>query len=509
LYYTYNFNKHKWNTSKEDIFLPLVTPFSLSRRKAWCSVHKQWETCAHAHDGKIYFSCGTPLQSQLASIHSWTLSKVQIIPEYSRKMLKVRSDYIYTNVNGTKKNYRYAYKIWTFFMSTGITSTYESEQTIAKVKDSLPEIIFNEIQSELSAIAEKTFDSKYTNISPKKDYEGLKDYVLCPACPQIADLQYFLGNNYSKIINRKNPNPYQDVCTFLHIKPFKRLRRIFDKNPLALPLYEVLKNWGFTDVNVMTKFLEDKTLCTNYFKTLKYDYKKRRIFMIDSDYKSNIFMCLGENNLDIVNIVNRWVKESLQVQSEKITMNHLIKAMNEGYTSFYDAAKMYYNRAAAIPPTLKDRIKKECFTIAVHDELIRVLPNTFKEPLGNYPIEYTEADKNLETIIKDEEENIYEFILPKDTNQIFALGDAMHNCVGHCYRIPALNRGCTIVGVKINNIYSACIEIKNIMLHPEILQAKGVCNSRLKINVQKVIKKWASERNISCRTGDFDYSYHY
>ena len=45
MYYTYNYKSQKWNSSKNDTFFPLFTPFSLKEKKALCSTHKQWEAC--------------------------------------------------------------------------------------------------------------------------------------------------------------------------------------------------------------------------------------------------------------------------------------------------------------------------------------------------------------------------------------------------------------------------------------------------------------------------------
>ena len=109
----------------------------------------------------------------------------------------------------------------------------------------------------------------------------------------------------------------------------------------------------------MTKFLEDDELCKTYFRNIEYDWKSKRIVAKDESYTGRLFYALRDEAKDIITIVSRWAAESLMIQNEKITMNHLIKAMKDGYHNFFDAAQMYYSRGVAIPEALRDRIRKE------------------------------------------------------------------------------------------------------------------------------------------------------
>ena len=494
MYYTYNYKSQKWNCSKDDIFFPLFIPFSLQQNKAWCPTHKQWETCNKNSIGKIYFQCGIPLQSPLVPINKWTLSKIEVIPIFTRNSVKIRADFIYTWLDGTARRYNYAYKILNLCMKTGSIVPYESDEWLENYSIDFPASVTNDIQEYLSKYAEKLLGKKIKNSSQKTGIDALNDFVICPACPQLADLQNFLGTEYNSIIDRKNLNPYQEVCNYIHIKPFKRMRRIFDNNPLALPIYGVLKYWGFSDVNVITPFLEDTELCNTYFQNIKYDNKTKRIVVVDRTVYSSFFYFRNDFANDAVTIINRWCTESLTIQSEKLTMNKLMKAMKDGYHTFFDAAQMYYSRGTAIPDTLKKRIKKECFSREIHDALVEAFPKTYKAPVNNEVIPYLDKDKILNAVLKDNQNTNYEFILPVDTNALYDLGTKMHNCVGLAYRQKALSRKSLIVGVKENGVYRACIEI-NTMLGT-IVQALGICNKPLSPHMEIMIKKWSRERNI-------------
>ena len=119
-------------------------------------------------------------------------------------------------------------------------------------------------------------------------------------------------------------------------------------------------------------------------------------------------------------------------------------------------------------------------------------------------IPYVEADKKLETSISVYNGVSFDFVLPKDTDELYTLGERMHNCVGWCYREKALNRSSIIVGVKYvkngQEANIACIEINT--KYMAIVQAKGVCNSRIRLDFQPVIIKWAMERNLQIHTHD-------
>ncbi len=495
MFYTYNFKAQKWRASNDDVFFQLFTPISTRQKRAWCSVHQRWETCARSASGRLRFECGNPILSPFAAVNDWTLSKVEVVPDDALDTVKVRADLVFTYFCGGTKRCKYAYRTWRLCMKSGFIVPYESSEWLSGLDIKIPDSIASDIQNYLSEYAESLVGKKLSNSSPKSGMEALSDFVVCPACPQLADLRGFLGPQYSQIVDRKNSNPYQDVCDYIHVKPFKRMRRIFDKNPLALPVYGVLKRWGFCDVNVMTKFLEDKRLCEEYFGNVKYDFKTKRIVMRDESMFGALFYFRGEAANDIVTVVDRWLKESLSVQPEKNAMNNLIKAMKDEYNNFFDAAQMYYSRGAAVPDTLKKRIQKECFTREIHDALVEAFPRTYKSSAQNEEIPYLEKDKILNATLKGERNAVYEFILPKDTNELYDLGSQMHNCVGHAYRRKALERQSIIVGVKENGFYSACLEINP--RFNRIVQARGVCNANLTCGMKLIVAKWAKERGIS------------
>ena len=504
MFYTYDYQSQNWLCLKQDVYQPLFIPFLPETKRGWCSVHKKWEPCIRTATGQLYFVCGKPIRSQFASIDKWTISSVETKIEELRELIQLKVNLVYATFEDNSKRYFYEYKIFSFYMKTGAVISYESSENIKHVKINLPAAVTKDIQAKLQSYAKKIFGTGYSNSSPKSGIEALSDYVTCPACPQMSDLRHFLGKKYTRIVDRKSQNPYQEVCNAIHIKPFKRMRRIFDKNPLALPVYAVLKSWGFRDVNVMTKFLEDAELCKMYFSDIEYDWESKRIVAKDENYRGPMFYAVRADAKDIITIVGRWAAESLLVQNEKITMNHLIKAMKDGHHNFFDAAQMYYSRGIAIPEALKDRIKKECFTQAVHDELVRVFPDTFslwdEGPKGNIEIPYLQSDKILETEIFDAQGCAYRFILPKNTDELYNLGKAMHNCVGYCYRQSAIRRSCIIVGLAYGPQFIACIQIDTSTMC--IVQAKGICNGKLRGIPRQLIINWACERGMGIKTKD-------
>ena len=507
MFYTYDYHSQNWLKLKQDVYQPLFIPFSNTNKKGWCSVHKKWETCVKTNNGGLYFLCGQKIHSGFATVDRWTISSVETTVDELRELVRLKVNLVYTCLEDKEKRYLYEYKTFAFYMKTGAVVPYESCENVKSVNINLPDSITKDIQTKLQSFSKKIFGTGYKNSSPKSGIASLSDYVVCPACPQVADLKHFLGAAFDRVVDRKSKNPYEDVCNYIHVKPFKRMRRIFDKNPLALPVYSVLKTWGFTDVNVMTKFLEDEELCQKYFKNIEYDRHTKRIVSKDENQMGTLFFTFHECTRDIITIVSRWAAESLKIQNEKITMNHLIKAMKDDYHNFFDAAQMYYSRAAAIPEALKNRIQKECFTNEIHDALVQVFPDTFgfyKLDRSNKEIPYFESDKNLQASIQVQDDIKMCFVLPKDTDELYALGKRMHNCVGLCYREDTLERRCIIVGVKIvqneKESYLACLEINASSM--TIVQAKGVCNSRIKIAFQKVIIQWALEHNLKIKTSD-------
>lgn len=167
MYYTYNYKNQKWISSDADIYQPLFTPFSVKQKKAWYSVHKKWEACGKALNGKLFYECGCPIPSQFASVNNWSNSKVETTEIPARDMVKLRVDLVLTSVSADgKKSYSYAYKTWAFYMKTGAIVPYESSEFLKKYRINLPESITAEVQALLSDYAKKLYGNIYEFILP-------------------------------------------------------------------------------------------------------------------------------------------------------------------------------------------------------------------------------------------------------------------------------------------------------------------------------------------------------
>ena len=132
---------------------------------------------------------------------------------------------------------------------------------------------------------------------------------------------------------------------------------------------------------------------------------------------------------------------------------------------------------------IKRILKMQTFN-AIHDETVTVYRKIKQK---NRLIHVSSKEKALNS----SKGNI-EFAVCTETDQLFAIGDTMHICVGS-YGDKAVNKDCLIVKGEVNGKLFACIEIRNKCL----IQVKGYCNQLLKGEEREAVIKWAKEKGLN------------
>lgn len=109
---------------------------------------------------------------------------------------------------------------------------------------------------------------------------------------------------------------------------------------------------------------------------------------------------------------------------------------------------------------------------------------------GNKAIKISPKEEALNST-----EDAYKFTVCTETDQLTAIGNTMHICVGS-YGDRAVNKECLIVKGEINNKLFACIEIRG----KRLAQAKGYCNKLLEGEEREAVIKWAEEKGLSYKS---------
>ena len=257
-----------------------------------------------------------------------------------------------------------------------------------------------------------------------------------------------------KKLNRESSNIYNEWCREFWIESFTQLRKEFEKNPCALLSYRTLFHLGFRNKNIMLNAIK------------KYDFTK--IPYSGKNAAGFLFFCA----------------KSIPLRGEKATLHALVREPWLADALRQDLANMFVNRYEQLAPPEREAILYGGFTEENHDLLSKICNNIKNK---NITFEYSKYQKQLEDKIGD-----YEFLLPKDSDEMHQLGAAMNNCV-YSYVEKVVKKGCTIVYAVCKGSYSICIEVSD---HNTVTQAYAHHNSPTKGEDKKIFDQWCRRHSL-------------
>lgn len=279
--------------------------------------------------------------------------------------------------------------------------------------------------------------------------EGFTYVRAATAYPYEPNL-YVLKNKSNLItyFDRTNPEEYKEVCRKLGIKNYRTLHRIYLTCPRVLLVYKVLKDAGFTNVDVINSFLE----------------------------KSDQYIRILDNEEDF----QFFVKEALQYRSEKSVRDMITSASWEYY---YDFLYMYHRYREDIAQPIIDEIMREGITKYQHDVLAKLAAAIEHK---NITYKYNRKEKALESDFGD-----YAFRLPEDSDKLIDIGVEMNNCVASYSHKVKEKKSLIVYAVK-KNKYVICIELRG----NEVYQALGKNNSMLMGSDASALDKWMKKYDL-------------
>ena len=279
----------------------------------------------------------------------------------------------------------------------------------------LPELAKEQLHSFVNSYAGKNI-SFNTCVHGEQLLDGVCSY---PYEPNVISIE---GCRKSRISlsseEKKDSNVYNIVCDKLGIKSYRSLRKSFYTNPLCLVLVSKLKDFSFTDTNIINEILADKASV----QFLELPEMHQRFF-------------------------TQWL---IKERGERPAWNILKKAdwKTREYT---DALMMFNTYHAMITPDMKESISKEGLTPYHHDILSKMATDC---KTRNVVFSYSYEQTRLEDSIDE-----YDFMLPVDSNELREIGSRLHNCVAS-YKSRVLRGECIIVFAKKDEQYKLCIEVR-------------------------------------------------
>lgn len=285
----------------------------------------------------------------------------------------------------------------------------------------------------------------------------------------IRDNAYgFLGKDIAKIksipkaVRKYIPKERIDKFSFINsfvkennLPMSKSFKRLYYLNITYVFQTLYLKNIGFNNPDNILKLLK---VCAENVNKKEYIYNDNR----------------------------KLIKKMIKARGENIVCRNIL---NADLIVLHDTISMYEE----IMDKNKNLIDKSMYMLSINKahDLLSSLYSSLK--YENKLISYSKTQKNL----KDKIGSIC-FELPKDTNTLVLIGEAMGICVGS-YRKKVLSKCCTIVTMKDNDKYVGCIEINK---KKKLVQVKGKFNDPLPVEYKEIFIQWCKNNKIQYENND-------
>ena len=401
------------------------------------------------------------------------IAKMRLVSNHSNEQMpylpRIRWQYVSMNIDADK---------WeSALFPAGLGRNKDIE---IKVKDNqytyIPKNVCRSVQALLQERMRVT-TGIYPTIMMEKDYgHQLTAFIERPYDLNITFLKKFVGEDvYENMFPRDQKDNYRPLCKYLDIKPPKSLRKAYALNPYSIIIYLMLKQLGFTDINLIRRMFGYDYIGCYPVRDLIYSKEEERVVV-----------GIADNRISIVKIEE--IFKRLLADGNEMSCIKILCDLSSGNWQDWqrDSIEMYAQCYNYLSLQLRQKIAHEGFTESIHDDLVEVLNYYGLDITEVRIIRYKPQYLNLECNI-----NGYDIALVHRQSELGKIGKALHNCVASYENRVGTDR-CMIISVRFEGKYVACIEIDK----SRIIQAKGFANSDLDGELRIVLNYWAKENHL-------------
>lgn len=318
------------------------------------------------------------------------------------------------------------------------------------------------------SIIRRNWGSNLTLDYAKTSIPAVQAMMNYPFEPGLYDIKNAIYEKFP--VGRFDMNGYNSACDFLKVKSFKTVRKEYIKNPLALLSYKGLVQCGFTDKNLIVKALQSPV--AELFK-----WKSEEALSGLSSYCKAAIESRGEG--PTLTMLTRNFEDAKKIGQPEIcidTANYAKRLLLD--EEDWEACPV------KVPKELISDLFKNGLTRNNHTALMQI---DYMTTHTNITFRYQKKQLDLEDEIDG-----YKFRLPKDSLQLYEIGQALHNCVGG-YADKVRHGLCTIVYAEKDGAYRLCIEVKNLQ---KVKQQRADYNSSPTGKNADVMKAWRTRHNL-------------
>lgn len=357
---------------------------------------------------------------------------------------------------------------------------------------SIPDEVADIVLESLKDDVEKQYGIRPTTETSLKGKKKINAFLFRPfEINSYAISEFLFGIGLDDVMPKDCMDGYQRLCKELSINSPKGLHKIYTKNPYALVMYRIFQELGFSNYDLMLPFFEGTRIGL-------IDIAKKGIANFpcfdDPDVISQAEIYSLLSMIPVEEYYEDWkrlaflTKWLMEIKGENWVARRLLKySVEPVVTANEDICKMLYKHFDKISDRAKELFIQKGFSHELHELLVE---ETNQLEYGHEELQYLPYERDFECEI-----NGYRFELPTYTDDISKIGVVMQNCVAS-YLDAVCHKKCTIVALRKEEQYVACIEIRG----DSIIQALGFKNEYLQGEPLDIINFWKYRMMLGDRT---------
>ena len=329
---------------------------------------------------------------------------------------------------------------------------------------------------------------KPTFLCQMKNTSKLLAYIERPFDANIVFLkeflQKFIGDSFDREFPYEMKNNYEKFCLWLKVDPPKSVRKAYAYNPYAIIWFMLFKEWGFTDVNRIQRFL--------YLTERVANYRLDRMCYSNDEYGKDGWRVRPARGSSAGTLA-KYARFMRSRGRGKHFLNWLYRFSTDEQMEDWqeDILRMFNYNEGNLSEEAKTRLLRDGLTHAVHDRFCEEI-NANRWGGEASRRENVHMTYGPEIMAYECGIGPYEFRVIQDTKQLPEVGKMLNNCVASYYD-NVVNRVSIIVAVRHEDRWVACIELRK---QRYILQALGQRNRLLEGDLRAVCQLWAERKDF-------------
>lgn len=370
----------------------------------------------------------------------------------------------------------YGQDAWGFSTNdfNGLQSEFFGKEGIV-LPDNVTDTVLNSLRENLVPY----FGFKPSVLSRMQGFKKIENFLVRPLDLNIAFLRKFIGADFKKLFPREATDNFKPLCQYLGIDPPKSMRKAYTFNPYAIVSYMLLKQWGVQDVNLIQRFYDFDTCIANFFLSKFVYFKEKGIVGRLEEDAAERWECME--------FYFRWIVAN---KGEKVFVHRLLKMTQDGISDEEQTAiTQFHDYFRGLSPSIKDEILEHGMTDYIQEVIEKEV-----DRINNESMQFRYS---MDVFAYEHSICGFSFRVVSDTNELYKIGEDMHNCVGD-YREDIVRGDSLVMTASANGQYYACLEIQG----NRIVQAKGPYNEPLSGDICRAICCWSFMCQLEIDTED-------